>query len=38
MIFCFDLDNIICKGETLGYSKSIPYQDVIKKINSLYNA
>jgi hypothetical protein len=36
MIFCFDLDNVICKSESLDYSKSIPYQDVIEKINSLY--
>ena len=35
MFFCFELDNVIYKSETLDYSKSIPYQDVIKKINSL---
>jgi|MDTF01.1.fsa_nt_gb hypothetical protein len=36
MIFCFDLDNVICKTEGSDYSTSTPYNDVIKKINILY--
>ena len=37
MIFCFDLDNVICDSKTLDYSKSTPHIDVINKINSLYD-
>jgi|TARA_B110000858_G_C17800341_1_gene474883 CMP-N,N'-diacetyllegionaminic acid synthase len=37
MIFCFDLDNVICKSDSLDYSISKPYVDVIHKINSLYD-
>jgi len=36
MVFCFDLDNVICKTEESDYSTSAPYIDVIKKINALY--
>tara|TARA_B110000858_G_C17633756_1_gene394774 strand:- start:12 stop:350 length:339 start_codon:yes stop_codon:yes gene_type:complete len=36
MIFCFDLDNVICKSESTNYSTSKPYTNVIDKINSLY--
>ena len=36
MIFCFDLDNTICKTNGLDYKNSEPYPNVIKKINSLY--
>ena len=37
MIFYFDLDNVICKTEGSDYSTSTPYNDVIKKVNTLYN-
>jgi len=36
MIFCFDLDNVICKTEGSDYSTSTPYKGVIEKINLLY--
>tara|TARA_B110000027_G_C15942192_1_gene221802 strand:- start:31 stop:369 length:339 start_codon:yes stop_codon:yes gene_type:complete len=37
MIFCFDLDNVICKSESTDYSLSEPYFEVIDKINSLHS-
>ena len=36
MIFCFDLDNVICNTEGTDYSISVPHKEVIEKINSLY--
>jgi CMP-N,N'-diacetyllegionaminic acid synthase len=36
MIFCFDLDNVICETSGTDYSISKPHKEVIKKINSLY--
>jgi len=36
MIFCFDLDNVICETVGTDYSMSRPYEQVIKKINLLY--
>tara|TARA_X000000950_G_C13703320_1_gene573066 strand:- start:24 stop:401 length:378 start_codon:yes stop_codon:yes gene_type:complete len=36
-IFCFDLDNTICKTEKSNYSKSKPKKNVIKLINKLYD-
>jgi hypothetical protein len=36
-IFCFDLDNVICKTYKNFYSKSIPIKKNIKVINSLYD-
>jgi hypothetical protein len=35
-IFCFDIDNTICKTSKSNYSKSIPNKKAIKLINSLY--
>tara|TARA_Y100000992_G_scaffold297258_1_gene260593 strand:+ start:563 stop:901 length:339 start_codon:yes stop_codon:yes gene_type:complete len=37
MIFCFDLDNVICKTNGSDYSSSQPNLDVIKKINKLHD-
>jgi hypothetical protein len=37
MIFCFDLDNVICKTKGVEYLSSQPNSDVIEKINKLYN-
>jgi len=36
MIFCFDLDNVICKTDDTDYNVSKPYKEVIEKINALY--
>ena len=36
-IFCFDIDNVICKTKKNFYSKSIPNLKVINFINSLYD-
>ena len=36
MIFCFDIDGIICKTNSLNYNKSRPIKKNIKFINSLY--
>jgi len=36
-IFCFDIDNVICKTKKSIYSKSIPNLKVISFINSLYD-
>ena len=35
-IFCFDLDNVICKTSKNKYIKSIPIKKNIEVINSLY--
>lgn len=35
-VFCFDLDNVICKTKGVDYDNSIPFKNVISKINSLY--
>ena len=36
-IFCFDLDNVICKTYKNKYSHSKPIKKNIEVINSLYN-
>jgi hypothetical protein len=36
-IFCFDIDGVICKTNSLDYRKSIPIKKNIKKINELYD-
>ncbi|MBD1170198.1 phosphoheptose isomerase [Pelagibacterales bacterium SAG-MED02] len=36
-IFCFDLDNVICKTNKSEYKKSIPITKVIDLINLLYD-
>ncbi len=35
-IFCFDLDNVICKTSGNNYKKSIPIKRNIEVINQLY--
>jgi hypothetical protein len=35
-IFCFDIDNVICKTKKSYYAKSIPNKSVINLINHLY--
>lgn len=35
-IFCFDLDNVICKTKRSTYTKSVPNKKVIETINLLY--
>lgn len=37
MIFCFDIDNTICKTKGKNYKNAKPYKDIIKIINKLYN-
>ncbi len=35
-IFCFDIDNVICKTNKSNYKKSKPIPEVINLINKLY--
>tara|TARA_Y100001958_G_C21212009_1_gene537651 strand:- start:461 stop:802 length:342 start_codon:yes stop_codon:yes gene_type:complete len=37
MIFCFDIDNTICKTKGKNYKNAKPHKDIIKIINKLYN-
>ena len=37
-IYCFDIDDTICTTSGTDYSNSIPIENRIKKINSLYDA
>ena len=36
-IICIDIDNTICKTFKNHYSKSTPYKNIIKRINSLHD-
>jgi hypothetical protein len=36
LVFCFDLDNVICKTKQNYYSKSIPIYNSIDIVNELY--
>lgn len=36
-IYCFDIDDTICKTSELDYSNSSPYHERIKTINKLYD-
>tara|TARA_B100001093_G_C26830021_1_gene1015711 strand:+ start:261 stop:617 length:357 start_codon:yes stop_codon:yes gene_type:complete len=36
LIFCFDIDNVICRTKDSDYSNSKPIKKVIKIINTLY--
>jgi len=38
MIYCFDLDGTICSlSQNNNYLEAVPYQDMVDKINQLYN-
>tara|TARA_B100000927_G_scaffold280220_1_gene264544 strand:- start:12 stop:350 length:339 start_codon:yes stop_codon:yes gene_type:complete len=37
LTYCFDIDNTICTTKSTKYSKSIPKEKIIRKINSLYD-
>ena len=37
MIYCFDCDGVICKTQGTDYERSFPNQEVIDKINYLYD-
>ena len=37
MIYCFDIDGVICKTNKLNYKKSIPIKRSIQIINKLYS-
>jgi CMP-N,N'-diacetyllegionaminic acid synthase len=37
-IFCFDIDNVICKTTGRNYSKATPDKEAIKIINNLFRA
>ena len=37
LVFCFDLDNTICKTNNNKYKSSVPYKKAIKIINALYD-
>ncbi len=36
-VYCFDIDNTICKTNKANYSESKPFKKRIKVINDLYN-
>ena len=36
-IYCFDIDDTICKTKGIDYSKSTPYFERIEQINRLYD-
>ena len=35
-IFCFDLDNVLCKSKTSNYKQSIPIKKNINVVNKLF--
>ena len=37
MIYCFDIDGVICKTNKLSYKTSQPIKKAIKVINNLYS-
>ena len=37
IIFCFDIDNTICKTKGKSYRSAKPYKSVIKLINKLFD-
>ena len=37
LIYCFDLDNTLCKTEGNYYEKATPIQSRIDKVNKLYD-
>ena len=37
LIYCFDIDETLCKSKNLDYTMSTPYPDRIKAVNELYD-
>ena len=37
MIYCFDIDGTICSNTNGEYDLATPFEEVIQKINSLYD-
>jgi glycerol-3-phosphate cytidylyltransferase len=37
MNYCFDLDGTICATPAKKYAEAVPYMDVVRRINSLYD-
>lgn len=37
-VYCFDIDGTICTNTDGDYEKAMPFEDVIDKINQLYDA
>ena len=37
MIYCFDIDGTICTNTNGDYPNAIPYPNIIKKVNELYD-
>ena len=37
LIYCFDIDETLCKSKNLDYAMSTPYPDRIKAVNELYD-
>ena len=37
-VYCFDIDGTICTNTDGDYEQAMPFEDVIDKINQLYNA
>ena len=38
MKYCFDIDGTICNNTYGKYNEAKPFPDVIKKVNTLYDA
>ena len=36
-VYCFDIDGTICTNTDGDYERAIPFKEVIKKINKLYD-
>jgi len=36
-VYCFDIDGTICTNTDGGYEQAVPFEDVIQKINQLYD-
>ena len=36
-VYCFDIDGTICTNTDGDYEQAVPFKEVIKKINSLYD-
>lgn len=37
LVFCFDIDGVLCYTEGVDYEHSIPNLEIIKKVNDLYD-
>jgi len=37
LVYCFDIDGTICTNTDGDYEQTVPYKNIIKKINHLYD-